>query len=305
MPFRRLQPVLVAFACAAAPSRAAPLVAADIPPVHSIVARVMAGAAEPEPIVPPGASPHGYAMRPSEARRLQQADVVVWIGPDLTPWLERPVANLAERAAVVTLMEAEGVDLLAVREHDGVHDHDHGHEHGGAGAADPHVWLDPRNGAAMARAVARALGEADPDNGELYAANAEAFVAEMAALEREIAEWLEAAGDAGFLVFHDAYQYFEARFGLESAAAVAPVDGVDPAAGRVAAIRAAVEAGGIACVFAEPQFEPALLETIAEGTSVRTAVLDPLGAGLKPGPELYPALLQNMAEQLAECLAAG
>jgi zinc transport system substrate-binding protein len=293
--------VALAIALFAAPAAAAPRVATDIGPVQSIVARVMGDLGAPDPILPPGASPHDHALRPSEARALSRADVVVWVGPVLTPWLEEPLAALAPEARVVSLAEAPGVEALPVRQggHDHGHDGGHAHEHG---AIDGHLWLDPRNAAAGARAVAVALGAEDPENAAAYAANAEAFAREMTALEAEIDQRLAPVRGRPFIVFHDAYQYFERRFDMPAAGSVAIQDGAPPGTARVAAIRDKVREAGVVCAFTEPQFRPRLLATVLEGTAVRTGVLDPLGTDLPPGPELYPALMMALADSLADCL---
>jgi zinc transport system substrate-binding protein len=265
----------------------------------------MADVGVPEAILPPGASPHGHALRPSEAARLQQAEVVVWVGPALTPWLAGPIGALAADARVVTLAELPGLTLLPPREGEGVEPdgHEHDHEHAPA-AIDPHLWLDPRNGATIATGLAAVLGQADPANAEAYAANARAFAAEMETLVADIAKALAPVRDRRFIVFHDAYQYFEHRFEIPAAASVALQDGVSPGAARVRELGELLRAENVVCVFAEPQFEPRLLATLTEGTDVRTATLDPLGATMAPGPSLYSELLTDLATSLATCLGA-
>lgn len=298
--------LMVAALLAAGGAQAAPRVVADIAPVQSVVARVMAGVGTPELLLPPGASPHGYALRPSEAARLQAAELVVWVGPELTPWLEDPIATLAPAARHVAMAETPGVRILPVREGALFETHDHddghaGHDHADA-SRDGHAWLDPANAVALAQAVAVALASLDPPNAAAYAANAAGFGAEMAALTAEIDAELAPVRGRPFVTFHDAYQYFEARFDIPAAGSVALQEGVAPGAARVAALRERMAAGGVVCAFAEPQFEPRLLARLTEGTEVRTGVLDPVGAALTPGPELYPALLRGLAGSLAECL---
>jgi zinc transport system substrate-binding protein len=300
---------VVAAAVAAA---AGPRVVTDIAPIQSITARVMAGTGEPDLLLPPGASPHSHALRPSEARLLQDADLVVWVGPALTPWLADLVDALAPRATVLSIEDAPGIAPLSVRadgpfeadhDHDDHDGHDADHEAGPEAAPDGHLWLDPENAVAAARAIAAALGELDPANAAAYAANAEAFAAETADLARSLAARLAPLRGRPFLVFHDAYRYFEHRFGLPAAGSVALAEGAPPGAARVAALRDRVRREGIVCAFTEPQFEPRLLATIIEGSDVRTGVLDPLGASLPPGPGLYPALLEALADGFEACLA--
>ena len=302
-PSLRLAAVL-ALAPFAAP--AAPLVATDIPPVQSITARVMAGVGVPQAILPPGASPHGAALRPSAARLLSEADAVIWVGEALTPWLEGPIEALAT-GEVLELAGADGVLLLPLRaggpfeahDHHAHDDDDHADNHG---AIDAHLWLDPRNGAAMAAAVAALLAGIDPENAAAYHANAAAFAAEMAGLEADLAARLAPVAGRPYIVFHDAYQYFEHRFDLPAAGSVKLGDADQPSAARVAEVRDRIRALDATCVFTEPQFEPRLVATLTEATGARSGVLDPLGATLDPGPELYPGVLTGLADGLAGCL---
>jgi zinc transport system substrate-binding protein len=314
---------------------AAPRVVADIPPVQSLVARVMQGVGEPVLILPPGASPHSHAMRPSEAAAMQEAEILFWIGPELTPWLERAVANLAGDATAVALIDLPGTVRLEVREgarfeahdhgdddhghdhakkddhgHDHGHDHakkddhghDHGHDHDDHGRADPHAWLDPANAAVWLDAIAAELSKRDPANAGAYFANAAAAKAELKAVEAEIAAALAPLKGKPFIVFHDAYHYFEARFGIEAVGAISVSDADDPGAARLAEIRAVVRDTDAVCIFSEPQFPPRLAEMVAEGSDARIGLLDPVGAGLEPGPGLYPQLLRAMAAGLKDCL---
>lgn len=302
---------------------AAPKVVTDILPVQSIVAAVMQGVGEPAVILPPGADPHSYAMRPSDAARLGDADLVVWVGPDLTHWLAGPIDSLAPSAVKLELEDAPGIETLPIRadgpfepdehdhgdEHGEDHDHDHAdHDHGdhdhGDGPRDGHLWLDPANAAAAARDVAAELGTLDPANAATYSANAERFATEMTALTSEVEAELAPLRGKPFLVFHDAYQYYEHAFDLPAAGSVALQDGVEPGPARIAAIRQRVADGGIVCAFTEPEFSPKIMRTITEGTELRTGTLDHLGAGLTPGPELYPAVIRGLAHDLAACLTA-
>lgn len=300
----------------------APEVATDIPPVHALVARVMLGVAEPELILPPGASPHGYAMRPSEAAALAGAQVVVWMGDALTPWLGRAIDALSPDAVSLELLDAEGTSLLGYREgarfaqhaHDGAHEDGdaaagkqgaHAAEHPDAhGSIDPHAWLDPENAKRWLDAIAAALVEADPENAETYRRNAAEGAAEIDALIAELSRTLAPVRRQPFIVAHDAYHYFERRFGAEAAAAIALGDASQPGPARIADIRDAIRETGARCVFAEPQFAAGIVGTVVEGTEARAATLDPLGASLRPGPELYPRLMRDLAAALRNCLDA-
>ena len=293
-----LRPCLAAAVLAALSSPAAadpPRTVADIAPVHSLAARVMEGVGEPALLIPPGASPHEHALRPSEAAALQSAELVLRVGDALTPGLGARIATLSG-ARVLILADAPGTDALPLRE-----DHDDDHEHGHEGAVDPHLWLDPANAAAWTDAIAAALAEADPENAERYAANAAAARGELAALAEEVAATLAPVRGRPVIVFHDAYRYFERAFGLDVAGAVALSDAAPPGPVRLAAIRDAARGSGAECLFAEPQFDPGLAAVVAEGTGLTIATLDPLGAALEPGPGLYPALLRGLAEAAATC----
>lgn len=312
-----------------------PRVATDITPVQSLVARVMQGAGEADVIVRPGMSPHGYAMRPSEARALEQADLVIWMGADLTPWMEHAIETLAGDAAVITLLDNPETHTLPTRtgarfeahdhgdehddhaqdehDHDGhdehahddhdAHEHDdhdgHAHDHDGT---DPHAWLDLQNGERWLGLIAAELSVLDPENAALYTANAEEARAELAALSSDITAQLAPLGDRPFLVFHDAYQYFETRFGLAAAGAVSLSDASDPGPARLAELRTLVDEANIVCAFAEPQFNTAILENVFAG-DLRIGQLDPLGLDHPVGPGLYPALLRDMADAMTDCLS--
>lgn len=342
MPIRFLAPLTATLGIAGAASAEVPNVATDITPVHSLVARVMQGVGEPSLIVAPGATPHGYSMRPSEAAALESADIVIWMGPELTPWLQDALGTLSGEAHAVALLDAPNTRTLVFRQgaafeahgheddhgedEDGHDDHQHGeehakdedHDHGEDHAhgddhghdedhahdpdgIDPHAWLDPANARTWLTLIAEELAEHDPQNAERYMENAKAARDEIASLEAEIAEELEPVSDVPFLVFHDAYQYFETRFGMSAAGAISLSDASDPSAARIAELRDLAQSRDIACVFAEPQFDPKLVETVFDGVA-RQGVVDPLATGVDPGPDLYPTLMRDMATALHECL---
>lgn len=489
-----------------------PSVAVDIAPVHSLVARVMQGIGEPDLIVPSGESPHSFSLRPSSAEAMQNADVVFWVGEDLTPQLRDAIETLADDASVTALLEADGIELLDFREsalfeahehgdhddhghndhghedhadhddhdhdhdhdeakaddhdhahddhahddhddhghseakahdddHDhghahgahafewaglfeleagtynwsfakvdggyadpamrmvvlsadnieaveetaeelleadeseekmdgdalepqnvaytlsfdneqemtifsvtiaedgkyafftehmpfefeadehffkdtdgvdvepvaqepegGHHDHDHGHDEHAHGDHDPHAWLSPQNASVWFNVIAGQLSAADPDNAGAYFANAAAGREELEALAAEVNATLDPVKGGSFIVFHDAYQYFETDFDFPAAGAISIGDASDPSPARIAEIQGRIHNEGVDCVLAEPQFNPGIVATVLEGTEANTGVIDPLGASLELGPELYPQLIRNMAKTLADCL---
>lgn len=299
----------------------APKVVADIAPVHALVARVMKGVGEPVLLVEPGASPHGYSLRPSRAAALDQARAVFWMGEGLEPWLEGPLDTLGGQARVVELMEVPGTTVLEFREgatfeehehsEDGqTHEHEehateheqdaHDHDEHAHDGADPHGWLDPMNAHVWLGAIAQTLSEIDPENAMRYAANAAEGRAELDALVAELNAVLAEFRGTRFIVFHDAYHYFENRFGLSAVGAISLSDASDPGAKRIAEVRRTVLDMGVTCVFAEPQFNPGLVQAVTEG-GVHVATLDPLGTDLEPGWPLYPQLLRELAKDMRDC----
>lgn len=351
---RNLVPLTVSASLLASAAWAdVPRVAADIAPVHSLVSRVMQGMGEPDLIIPPGATPHEYSLRPSEAAALQHSELVFWIGPDLTPWMEGAIETLASGAKITPLMEVDGAVTLRFREsalfeahshadedHDHNHDEDHDHEdehskhddhnhedaskaddHGHAedhadhddhghgdrddhahGQHDPHSWLSLRNGSVWLNAIAAKLSEADPENAGTYYSNAAAAREELDTLRIEIDEILDPVRGRNFIVFHDAYQYFETSFDLPASGAISLSDATDPSPARIAEIQERIKEQGISCVLSEPQFDPKIVAAVMDGAEAKTGVLDPVGSDLEPGPDLYSSVLRNLARALADCL---
>ena len=299
-------PVLAGLLVAGPVHADAPRVVVSIKPLHSLVAGVMKGVGAPRLLVRGVASPHRHALRPSEARALANADVVFWVGETVEHFLVTTLE--AARARVVALLEAPDVRVLPAREggvwkvrgsgRDHDHDHDHGHGH-----EDGHIWLDPRNAIAIAETVARVLAEADPGNAVRYRENAHDLAARLATLENELATTLSPVKRVPYVVFHDAYQYLEARFGLNAIGSVSVHTGRAPGASRLRELRRGIVDSGARCVFREPQFEPGLVRTVIEGTGAAADVLDPLGADIPPGEDAYFALMRRIAGSLASCLS--
>ena len=280
-----------------------PRVVASLPPLHGLAAAVLDGISEPELLVRSGGSEHAYAVKPSDGRALGSADLVIWIGPGLESFLAKPMATLARPGAVLTIAELPGITLLPRRTGEGWGDHGHeeADEHG---PLDLHLWLDPENAIAMLAAIADRLAAIDPARAAGYRSNAEDAAARIRKLDAELAENLASVRDLPFLVFHDAYQYFERRYGLSAAGAVAVDPERPPGARHLAELRAHARESGARCIFAEPQFQPDLVETLREGTDLRAGVLDPLGADLPVGPGHYEALMRELGESLRECLSS-
>lgn len=294
---------------AAAAADRPPRVAVTIKPVHGLVAAVMEGIGTPALLVPAGDSPHTHAVRPSEARLIADADLVFWVGPTLETSYAKPMRALA-KGTVVTLVETPGIDLLAVRvagiaphAHD---DEDQDHEAPTGIAIDPHIWLEPMNAKAIVAAAAAALAAADPANAETYRANASRTQARLDALDAEIKGGVAPVKGVPFLTYHDAYQYFERRYGLDNAGAITISPEQQPGLKRLRELRKLIADEGVVCVFTEPQFEPALAKTLVAGTTARIGTLDPESRpDISPGPDFYFGLMRGLAKDLTDCLTAS
>jgi zinc transport system substrate-binding protein len=291
-----------------------PRVVTDIPPVHSLVAMVMGDLGTPDLLVDKGAEPHSFQLRPSQAASLTDADLIIWVGHEMTPWLERTLEGLETKGAQIELLDAPGTETRSY-EDEGAHDHDaaaeaaeaepaageDAHHHAGN---DPHAWLDPHNAKTWLDLVAAKLSELDPENAATYAANAAASATEITAVEGEVSALLDPVKAKPFVVYHDAYGYFARHFGLTIAGEIAIGDATNPGAAKLAELRAILVEGSAACIFPEANHDPKLLTQITEGTSTAIGgVLDPEGANLTPGPALYPELMRALGTTLADCLA--
>ena len=284
---------------------AAPQVVVSIKPIHSLVANIMAGVAPPTLLVKQGGSPHGYAMRPSEARALHQADLVIWVGPELESFLEKPLATSTRKQ--LQLAAAMPELLLPIRtggqwqKQEDNHHHDDDDSH--VRAFDPHLWLGLTQAKQIGTATVAALSEIDPDHRALYQVNGVALQQRLTQLQVELEQKLAPDAATPYIVFHDAYQYFEKNFELNSVGSVAIDPERSPGIRRILEIRSRIKDLKARCVFSEPQFEPRLVATVIEGTGATTAALDPIGANLAAGPEAYFTLMRNMGEVLSRCLS--
>jgi zinc transport system substrate-binding protein len=273
-----------------------PRVATDIGPVYSLAARVMDGIGVPDLIIRHGASPHAYSLRPSEAAALEKADLVFWVSEGLTPWLKSRLEILASKARVVELMKADGAIELPYREGATFASHD---DHN---VIDPHGWLDPENGKAWLSVMASELSKIDPSNTDLYFQNAAAGTLEISEAVARINKTLISVRGVRFIVFHDAYQYFERRFGISASGSILVGDALAPNPARIVAIRGQVAELGIGCVFSEPQFNSTLVASVFQDAEVSTAVIDSQGIELALGIALYPQVLEGIAKEIVSCM---
>ena len=308
-------------------------VVASIKPIHSLASYLMDGVAKPDLIVEGYASPHGFAMKPSHAKMLQDADIVFWVGEDLENFLEKPLDSIANEAEKIELLEIKGLVKLKFRErnifdnHDDHDDHDdHGHkkkddhddhdhakkedghddhdDHDGHeghhhGEFDPHIWLDPINAKVILFEMSKHLIENDPTNEAAYRANLSKAYKEIDKLTNDVTAELNES--TASIVFHDAYQYFEKRFNVNILGAFTVNTDVLPGAEQLSEIREVIEHDKVACVFSEPQFNPDIIKAVAKDMNIKTGIVDPLGATLTPGKGLYFDLIKNMSKSFKGC----
>ena len=336
---------ILSFLTLLSPANAEIKVVASIKPIHSLASYLMDGVGKPDLIVDGYASPHGFAMKPSHAKMLQNADIIFWVGEDIENFLEKPLNSIAKKAEKIELMEIKGVTKLKFRErnifdehddhghddhakkeddhddhdhdkeghkkddHDD-HDHDkeghkkddhddHGHEGHAHGEFDPHIWLDPMNAKVILSEMAEHLIEIDQKNASKYKANLNKAHKDLDNLTKKVKSELNK--DFKSIVFHDAYQYFEERFGVNILGAFTVNTDVMPGAEQLAEIREVIEHDKVSCIFSEPQFNPDIIKAVAKDTNVATGVIDPLGATLNPGKDLYFDLISNMSKSFKGC----
>ena len=310
-------------------------VVTSIKPLHSLTSYIMEGVGEPDLIIDGVASPHNFQIKPSHAKMLQKADLVIWVGEDLESFLPSALKSIPKNAVVFELLDQSGLKKLKFREKnifEGHEDHDehghdehakkeddhddhghdekvkkeddhddHGHdEHGHAhGEYDPHIWLDPSNAKVIVKKITNQLSKIDKDNSSVYKANSKKLLKDLDGLIKEVKN--EINKDASFVVFHDAYQYFEKRFGINVIGALTVNPDVMPGAEQLSEIREVIEHEKAKCIFSEPQFNPNIINSIASDTGVKTGVLDPLGANINKGKGMYFQLIKDMSSSLKDC----
>lgn len=274
----------------------------SIKPLQLIAAAVLDGVAVPEVLLPPGASPHNYALRPSDVRKVQSVDLLYWIGPDMEGFLPR-VLN-GRKLPSVAVQDLPGLKLRHFAEDNHSHaeetdDHDHDHR---PGSLDAHLWLSPVNARVVADKMAADLSAADPANAERYQRNAKAFDERLDALDQRLKKRLADVEGKPYFVFHEAFDYFEDTYGLKHAGVFAVAAEVQPGAQHVAAMRTRLQEVGKTCVFSEPPLRPRLAETLVAGLPVKLAELDALGGYTPATAQGYEQMLEKLGNDLAGCL---
>ena len=282
---------------------------ATIKPIHSLLASVMEGAGTPSLIVEGSNSPHNFTLKPSHATMLEEANIIFWVGEDLELFLEKPLESLAKDAKKISLLELPSIQKLKFRESN-VHDEHHGHEDEHEeddkkhdehmhGEFDAHVWLDPMNAHAIVLEMAHELSKIDSTNKDIYELNAQKLTSSLDALMERANQIIPEK--PSFIVFHDAYQYFENRFGIRSEGALTLNPEVLPGAKQIAEIQELIEHENVKCIFSEPQYNPKIIEVLAEDMNVSTGIIDPLGASIDKGPSMYNSLILDIANSLEDC----
>ncbi|MAK00816.1 MAG: zinc ABC transporter substrate-binding protein [Rhodospirillaceae bacterium] len=278
-----------------------------IKPLHSLVTGVVGNTAKTHLMVSGNQSPHGFKFKPSQVKLLNNSAVVFYIGDTFETFMEKAFDNIPSNVVKVPVAEKARLKLLPYREggaweedkHEG---HDHGHEgHHDESDGDMHVWLDPDNAIKMIKAITRELSKVYPENRDIYKANARSYVQKIIALDSELSAALSNSKEFPFIVFHDAYQYFEKHYGLNGVGSITFDPHDFPSPKRLKEIRGKLNEMSAACVFSEPQFSDRLVRTVIKGTSAKTALIDPLGSNIKAGPNLYFELLSEMAGSFKRC----
>ena len=304
-------------------------VVTTIKPLHSLISRIMETRGEPQLIIEGTNNPHTFVFKPSHAKMIEEADIVFWIGEDLEAFMEKPLNSLAKDTKKIAFMDSESIEKLKFREenifddhddhddHDGHKDDDHddhddhdghddehddhaghhdGHNHG---EFDAHIWLDPENAKEMVKIIRDELIKIDPEGQRQYSVNAAGATLELDNLINNVEK--ELSKDISYIVFHDAYQYFETRFGVKSAGALTLNPDVLPGAKQIADIQDLISDKGIKCIFSEPQYNPKIIETLGNDMNISTGVMDPLGAFIDAGPTMYVELINGIANSIKEC----
>ncbi|MDC1247988.1 zinc ABC transporter substrate-binding protein [Pelagibacteraceae bacterium] len=308
------------------PANAEIKVVTSIKPIHSLASYLMDGVGKPDLIVDGFNSPHGFSMKPSHAKMLQNADLIFWIGEDLESFLEKPLNSIAKKAEKIELIEIKGLNVLKFRERNIFDEHDHddhakkeddhddhddhdkkeddhedhdGHEGHGHGEYDPHIWLDPINAKVILKEMTEHLIENDLKNASTYKSNLDKALNDIDKLTIDVMTELNESTSS--IVFHDAYQYFEERFNVKILGAFTVNTDVMPGAEQLSEIREIIEHDKVKCIFSEPQFNPDIIKVVAKDMNIKTGVVDPLGATLNPGKDLYFDLIRNMSASFKGC----
>jgi len=286
-------------------------VVVSIKPFHSLVSTVMQGVSGPALLLNGNNSPHTYSLRPNAAVKLQSADLVFWGGENLEGFLAKPIHSLAAGAKVVSFEDTPGLILRPFRsvkdwqeldpESENDQDHLKKQEIHRLPGNDPHIWLDPLNAQKITQNLVQLLSEFDPENAQTYHSNGKKSILRLSDLNIQLETKMSSVSSKSYIVFHDAYQYFEKRYQLNPIASVIVSSGHSTSVGRLIDIRKKIKNKNVLCIFTEPQFSPKLVQTVISGTAVKIGILDPIGTSISPGPEMYFTLLNNISHSISHC----
>ena len=292
-------------------------VVTSIKPIHSLASYIMDGVGSPDVIVDGYSSPHSFQLKPSHAKMLENADIIFWIGEGLENFLEKPLDTISKKAKKIEFLEVKGIKKLKFRDKNIFDEHDHdehkheedehkheedehdGHDDHGHGEYDPHIWLDPENAKLMVKVITKELSELDSKNASIYEKNSKKALSDLDKLIKKVKK--DTNKDLRFVAFHDAYHYYEDRFGINLLGALTVNPDVLPGAEQLTEIREVIEHEKVNCIFSEPQFNPDIIKSIAKDTGIKTGVLDPLGANLDKGKNLYFDLIKNISTSFKGC----
>jgi zinc transport system substrate-binding protein len=281
-----------------------PQVVVTLKPIHALVSGVMQGVGEPSLLLSGGESPHTYSLKPSQMKQLQQAQLIVWVGSAIESFLVKPLQTAPKEVRQLSLLDVQGLHLHKARQ-GGIWEDEHQHHAEAAtdkAHLDQHIWLDPRNAQLIVQAVSEQLQQLDPTHSKLYVENASRLNARLDAFDKSLMQQLKPFRTVALMVFHDAYQYFEERYGLNVVGAISISPENRPSAKRLHQLRERIQTAQVRCVFSEPQFEPSLITPLIENTQVKRGVLDPNGMDLAVGSEAYFNLLMNLAKAVRTCV---
>jgi len=282
-----------------------------IKPFHSIVSGIMFGVAEPILLLKGNSSPHSHSLLPSNAKKLQETNIIFWGGKNLEGFLEKPIKTLATGAKSVPFLETEGIIKLNLRKIIQTKKYNNQNENGDRlvfnksreAGIDPHIWLDPQNAKKIAKKIIHVLSEFDPKNREKFNQNGEAYISRLDELNNKLKVEMKEISAKPYVVFHDAYQYFEKRYNLNIIGSLTTNVSFGASVRRLKKIQKIIKEEKIRCIFSEPQYSKKLVKTIVKGREIRIVNLDPLGVNLTVGPELYFNLINNIAVSFKRCLS--
>lgn len=295
---------LAAFSYAASP----PTVVTTIPPIQAIAEAMMQDVAKPVLLLPPGSSPHTLSLKPSQVAALENADLIIWVGPELETPL-KPIVAKKDPEQIMTLTQMPYMSRYFMRDDSAFTPHAYTHEHGESEGApfhehiDPHMWLDPMNMIVLTQRLSNHLKKIDPDNASVYQRNEQALTEALTQLRDAVQTKLNPVKNKPFMVYHDGFQYFEKRFDLNNAGTITSSPETPASAAKMLAIKRTLKDDGIVCIFSEAQFSPAVIEQLGRTYQVHTAMLDPLGNTDLHGYQAYETLITQLADNMVACLS--